>query len=31
MDVSYIGFALLALVAIAVVVMVISVGFGSTV
>jgi len=31
MDVSYIGFVLLAIVAVAVVVMVISVGFGSTV
>jgi hypothetical protein len=31
MDVSNIGFALLALVAVAIVVMVISVGFGSTV
>jgi hypothetical protein len=31
MDVSYIGFALLAIVAVIVLIMVVSVGFGSTV
>ena len=31
MDVSYIGFALLAIVAVMVLIMVVSVGFGSTV